>query len=205
MTDLSSALLSALPSEVLLASASRYRRELLTRLLPEVPWKAPAVNESRLDDEKPDAMAIRLATAKAAAVSGEAPASLVIGSDQVASVDGRILGKPGDHRNAAAQLQACSGREVLFHTAVCIKRIEPAFSETHLDTTTVQFRHLSNNEIDTYLQRDKPWDCAGSFRSEGLGIVLVESMHTRDATALIGLPLIWLAGSLQRAGIELLS
>lgn len=196
--------MTQIPQTLLLASASRYRRELLARLIPDPRWQASNVDECRQSDEAPARMALRLATAKATAVSHAHGSSVVIGSDQVACIGEQVLGKPGNHHNAAKQLADCSGQEVQFYTAVCVLRQQPGFSETHTNITTVRFRTLTAADIDSYLRRDQPWDCAGSFRSEGLGIALLESMHTTDPSALIGLPLIWLAGSLQRAGVRIL-
>ena len=190
------------PRHLILASASPYRRELLKRIVPEFEVCAAAIDESRHADETPAELARRLAHAKAATVSGSHPGALVIGSDQVAALGDQALGKPGNAANAARQLAACSGQQVIFYTAVTVGG--PDFAEQHLDITTVTFRSLNATEIEHYLERDKPWDCAGSFRSEGLGAVLFESVSTQDPSAIVGLPLIWVAGSLRRAGWELL-
>jgi septum formation protein len=189
---------------LILGSSSPYRRALLERLTADFTTAVPDIDETPQTDEQPEALALRLACGKAATISALHPDALVIGSDQVASVDGQILGKPGGHQVAAQQLARCSGKAVIFFTAVCVRRAIGSWEETHLDQTKVQFRTLDQATIDAYLQKDQPWGCAGSFRSEGLGVVLFESIDNQDPTALIGLPLIWLAGSLQRAGINLL-
>jgi septum formation protein len=162
------------------------------------------IDEQRRDGEPPARLAARLAVEKAAKLAARHPAAVVIGSDQVAAVDDEVLGKPGTPERAARQLAACAGREVVFYTGVTVICAAAGFSEEHTDTTRVQFRDLSSAEIAAYLAADQPWDCAGSFRAEGLGAVLFEHIDNRDPTAIIGLPLIWLAGSLRRAGIKLL-
>ena len=170
---------------------------------------APAVDETPLAQEPPAKLALRLAREKASAVAADYPDAVIIGSDQVAAVDEERLGKPGNHKAAAAQLARCSGKSVKFYTAVCVCHRASGTGEmiekTHVDLTTVHFHTLSSARIDSYLNKDQPWDCAGSFRSEGLGVTLFEAIETRDPSAIIGLPLIWLAGSLQRAGIALLA
>jgi septum formation protein len=186
---------------VVLASTSPYRRALLARILPDFATVAPAVDESPRPGERPDELALRLAIAKARAVSALHPGQVVIGSDQVAELDGHALGKPGTHARAQHQLAACSGRSVRFVTAVCV--IDSHGHEyTALDETAVCFRTLDAGEIDRYLRREQPYDCAGSFKCEGLGIVLFERIDSRDPTALVGLPLIALAALLRRAGID---
>jgi septum formation protein len=165
---------------------------------------APAVDETPLVQEPPAKLALRLAREKASAVAADYPDAVIVGSDQVAAVDEERLGKPGNHKVAAGQLARCSGRPVKFHTAVCVCHRASGTEETHVDLTTVHFHTLSPARIDSYLNKDQPWDCAGSFRSEGLGVTLFDAIETRDPSAIIGLPLIWLAGSLQRAGIVLL-
>ena len=189
---------------LILASSSPYRRTLLERLTHDFTTAVPDIDEAGLPQEPPDALALRLACEKAAVISILNPAAVVIGSDQVAALGTRALGKPGNHAIAASQLEQCSGKSVIFSTAVCIRSEAAGFEETHVDQTTVHFRKLSSATIDTYLNKDQPWDCAGSFRSEGLGAVLFESVENQDPTALIGLPLIWVAAALQRAGINLL-
>ncbi|HEY1137484.1 MAG TPA: nucleoside triphosphate pyrophosphatase [Xanthomonadaceae bacterium] len=185
---------------LILASTSAYRRALLERLGLPFDTARPDVDETPLSDETPQALAVRLARAKAEAVLDPGQPDLwVIGSDQVAELDEEPLGKPGSIARAEAQLRAMSGREVRFLTAVCLagpggRRLEA------LDVTTVHFRPLSNGEIARYVDRERPLDCAGSFKSEGLGITLFEAIENRDPTALVGLPLIATARLLREAG-----
>lgn len=185
---------------LILASTSAYRRALLERLGLPFDTARPDVDETPLSDETPQALAVRLARAKAEAVLDPGQPDLwVIGSDQVAELDEEPLGKPGSTARAEAQLRAMSGREVRFLTAVCLagpggRRLEA------LDVTTVHFRPLSNGEIARYVDRERPLDCAGSFKSEGLGITLFEAIENRDPTALVGLPLIATARLLREAG-----
>jgi septum formation protein len=190
--------------QLILGSSSPYRRTLLERLTPDFSTAVPDIDETAQANELPEALALRLACSKAAVVAELHPDALIIGSDQVAAVDSEILGKPGTHEVAARQLAQCSGKAVVFYTAVCITTASDSDELTHVDRTTVHFRTLDEATIDAYLSKDKPWNCAGSFRSEGLGAVLFESIENQDPTALIGLPLIWLADSLQKAGINLL-
>jgi septum formation protein len=192
------------PRKLTLASSSEYRRGLLKRIYSDFEVVSPEINEAALAGELPAALAGRLAIEKAQAVAAASPQAIVIGSDQVADLKGQPLGKPGDHATAAKQLAACSGQSVIFHTGVCVTCQDTGFQEVHTDTTTVNFRELSDAGINAYLQREQPWGCAGSFRAEGLGPVLFHSISSSDPTGLIGLPLIWLAGSLQRAGLTLL-
>ncbi len=187
---------------LVLASTSRYRAELLGRLALRFETEAPDVDESLRESEAPRERALRLARAKAAAVGARHPAAWVIGSDQVADLDGRVLDKPGDAARYRAQLAAESGRCVEFHTAVVLLRAAPAHVALHVDRTVVRFRELAASEIARYVELDKPFDCAGGFRSEGLGAALFASMETSDPAALVGLPLIWLAGALRRAGLD---
>jgi septum formation protein len=187
---------------LLLASTSRYRRELLARLRLPFDCIAPEVDESQHGGETPESTACRLATAKARAVAARMPGALVIGSDQTASLGGRVLGKPGSRERAREQLAACAGQQVVFHTAVCL--IDPhGHEDGALDTTVVQFRALAQDEIDRYLDADAPYDCAGSFKAEALGIALFERIDSQDPTALIGLPLIRTAALLRAAGLRL--
>ncbi len=188
---------------IVLGSTSRYRAELLRRLLPQFGQSAPGTDESPLPDEPPAARALRLAVAKAEAVAREHPGALVIGSDQVAELDGRILDKPGNAERACAQLAASSGREVHFHTALCLFDTRDGRRRTHVDHTHVRFRELNAAEIARYVEREQPLDCAGSFKCEGLGISLFEAIDNHDPSALIGLPLIALARLLREAGVEL--
>ncbi|MCD7097533.1 Maf family nucleotide pyrophosphatase [Stenotrophomonas sp. MMGLT7] len=186
---------------LILASTSPYRRELLQRLRLTFSCSKPHVDESPLPGEAPRALAARLATAKAAAVAVQAADAWVIGSDQVAELDGRPLGKPGTRAAAIAQLEAMSGRSVVFHTAACLMRHGRALAAA--DVTTVRLRPLDRNEIERYIDAESPLDCAGSFKCEGLGIALFEAIESRDPTALVGLPLIALSGLLREAGFIL--
>lgn len=190
---------------LILASTSRWRRELLQRL--EVPFAAvaPEVDESLRVAEAPAQRAIRLALEKARAVaSGQAAGGWVIGSDQVADLHGVVLRKPGAHALAVAQLRQSSGQVVRFHTAVAVVRAGPEEAvQQHLDLTRAQFRVLDDATIERYLQREQPYDCAGAFRCEGLGITLFEAIECSDPSALIGLPLIALARMLRTAGLVL--
>lgn len=193
--------------DLVLGSTSRYRAELLRRLTPHFRQAAPNVDESRQPGEAPSVLATRLARAKAEAVAQRHPGAIVIGSDQVASLDDEILGKPGSAECACAQLAACSGRHVQFHTALCVldARTEPAHVHSEIDLTEVQFRELGAADIARYVKREQPLDCAGSFKSEGLGIALFERIASNDPSALIGLPMIALCRLLRRAGIDVLA
>lgn len=184
----------------ILASSSRYRRELLLRICTNVDCIAADIDEHPLPAEPPRQTAMRLAIAKADAIARQHPGRLVIGSDQVAELDGQPLGKPGHRDGAIAQLQACSGRQVRFHTALSLQR--GTWQAAYLDTTTVAFRSLSRDEIERYVDHEQPWDCAGSFKVEGLGIALFESVESTDPTALIGLPLIATCRLLRDAGFD---
>lgn len=189
-------------TSIVLASSSRYRRELLQRLgLPFESW-SPEVDESALPAEPPRETAIRLARAKATAAARKFPKAWVIGSDQVADLDGRPIGKPGTFENARRQLRDVSGHSVLFHTALCVLNARMERRHERLVTTEVAFRRLSEEEIDRYLEREHALDCAGSAKSEGLGISLLSRMHGEDPTALVGLPLIALAAMLRAEGFE---
>lgn len=187
---------------LILGSTSPYRRDLLARLGLDFEVARPEVDETPLPEEAPAALARRLARAKAEAVAKSHKNAWVIGCDQVAAFAGRCLGKPGDHITAAAQLRAMSGHAVEFITALCLagpdgRRLEAA------DVTTVRFRRLGDEEIERYLRCEQPYDCAGSFKSEGLGIALFEAIDNRDPTALIGLPLIATAALLRETGFVL--
>jgi septum formation protein len=191
---------------LILASSSRYRRALLSRLQVDFSCRSPAIPEERLVDEEPAGMATRLARSKAAVVAQSAPHAVVIGSDQVAVRGDEILSKPGTEARAVAQLGACSGAAVEFLTAVCVidgsrQAAEPFL---HVDVTRVQFRQLDAQEIQRYVRRERPLDCAGGFRCEGLGIALFDRIDSRDPTALIGLPLIWLSAVLRQIGFEVI-
>lgn len=187
---------------LVLASTSVYRRALLSRLGLPFETASPGVDEAAGPDETPAALALRLAVAKAAAIARREPAANVIGSDQVAELDGQALGKPGGRDAAIAQLAAMSGRAVQFRTAVCVHGADDAV-RSHLDTTVVRFRTLSTAEIERYVDAEHPFDCAGSFKSEGLGIVLFDAIETSDPTALVGLPLIATARLLRVSGFAL--
>jgi septum formation protein len=192
---------------LILASSSAYRRELLGRL--QLPFEAiaPDIDETPLPGEPPEATALRLAREKAAAVARAHPGALVIGSDQVATLDGVQIGKPGDHARALAQLQTMRGRRVVFHTALCLwdGRLPPDVAAQVAQLENVQvfvsFRDLPDAELDAYLRIEQPYDCAGSAKNEGLGIALLERIDSLDPTALTGLPLIALTGMLRRAGM----
>ena len=187
---------------LVLASTSRYRRELLARLRLPFDVEAPAVDEAARDVETPAQTAARLALAKAQAVASRHPEAVVIGSDQVADLDGRGIGKPGDHERATAQLRAMRGRTVVFQTAVAVVCAATRFAESTLVPVAVRMRELSDAEIEHYLRAETPYDCAGSAKIETLGIALVESVGSDDPTALVGLPLIRTCELLRRAGID---
>ena len=191
---------------LILASSSAYRRELLQRLGLPFQAIAPDIDETPHDGETPQATALRLALEKAQAVARKHPGALVIGSDQVATLDGLQIGKPGDHARALAQLQLMRGREVVFHTALCLWDGRMADPDLAAQVENVQvrvaFRDLPDHELDAYLRIEQPYDCAGSAKNEGLGIALLESIHSTDPTALTGLPLIALTGMLRKAGVQ---
>jgi septum formation protein len=188
--------------ELILASTSPYRRALLERLGISFSVEPPQTPEAALPDELPQDLALRLAIAKAQAVAALHPGALVIGSDQVGASGTTVLEKPGDIARCRGQLALASGSSARFHTACALIGERRGIRLVHLDTTTVTFRALSEEEIERYVARERPFDCAGGFRAEGLGISLFESIESRDPTALIGLPLIWLAGALRRAGLR---
>jgi septum formation protein len=191
------------PPRLMLASTSRYRRELLGRL--GIPFEAhpPQVAESERPGELPMDRARRLALEKAQAVALRFPDALVIGSDQVAAASDGVLDKPGNAANARAQLARLSGSSARFYTACAVLCRDTQLHLAHLDTTQVRVRSLTRAEIERYVEREAPYDCAGSFKAESLGITLFESIESADPTALIGLPLIWLAGALRSAGYQL--
>lgn len=190
---------------LILASTSRYRRELLERLRLPFEVHAPDVDETPRPGEPPAALAQRLALAKAQAVSVRFPEAVVIGSDQVADLDGTPVGKPGAHDRAVAQLRAMRGRSVVFQTAVAVIRASTGYVGAALAPVTVRFRALDDAEIEHYLTTEKPYDCAGSAKAEALGIALLETIDSDDPTALIGLPLIRTCALLRAAGIDPLS
>lgn len=189
---------------VILASTSRYRRELLTRLQLPFDVHAPDVDETPLPGEAPQALAQRLALEKARAVAARFPEAVVIGSDQVADLGGEPLGKPGDHVRAVAQLRRMRGQTLVFQTAVAVVCQATGFAEHDLAPVRVVFRDLSDDAIERYLRAEQPYDCAGSAKSEGLGIALLDAIDSDDPTALIGLPLIRTCRMLRAAGVALL-
>jgi septum formation protein len=186
-----------------LASSSPYRRLLLERLGLAFEVHPPGVSETHLAGEPPAERARRLALEKARAVAAEHPGAIVIGSDQVAVAGDQILDKPGDAARARAQLAQLSGKSARFYSACAVLGGKPAAQLAYTDTTTVLFRTLTAAEIERYVAREQPYDCAGGFKAEGLGIALFERIENSDPTALIGLPLIWLAGALRGLGYEL--
>jgi len=189
---------------LILGSTSRYRKELLARLRIPFETAAPDVDETPHRNEPPKDLALRLALAKARAVALKNPEAVVIGSDQVADLEGTPLGKPGNHTNAILQLQRMRGKTVIFQTALSVVCIATGYERTDLAEVKVKFRDLSDAEIETYLRAEEPYDCAGSAKSEGLGIALLDSIDNDDPTALIGLPLIRTCQMLREAGVKLL-
>lgn len=194
----------AAPPALILASTSPYRRELLARLRLAFDVVSPEVDETPLVNEAPRDTARRLSLAKAQVVASRFPQSVVIGSDQVADLDGQAIGKPGEHERAIGQLTRMSGRVVLFHTAVSVLRQDRNFTQTLSACARVKFRELSRTEIEAYLAAERPYDCAGSAKSESLGIALLESIESDDPTTLVGLPLIRTSALLRAAGIRIL-
>jgi septum formation protein len=190
--------------DIILASSSPYRRRLLERLQLTFQCIPPEIEEIPLSGEMPAAMAQRLARVKAQSVAAFFPNAIVIGSDQVASIEGSILGKPGSFDMAEAQLRTCSGRDVRFHTAVTLVCLERGLERFHVEPFDVRFRILSATQIANYLRREQPYDCAGSFKVEGLGIALFEGLTGNDPTSLEGLPLIKLTELLAEAGLDVL-
>ena len=190
--------------QLVLGSSSKYRRELLSRL--KVPFEVavPDLDETARSGESPRGLALRLALAKANAVAVRFPEAVVIGSDQVADLDGEPIGKPGDHARATAQLQRMRGRTVVFQTAVAVVCHATGFEQVDLAPVKVTFRDLDDAEIEAYLRSEEPYDCAGSARSEGLGIVILEAIESDDPTALIGLPLIRTSRMIRAAGVRVL-
>lgn len=188
--------------KLVLASTSRYRRALLDRL--QIPFTTadPGIDESARAGESPEAMAERLARAKALAVAGAHRDAVIIGCDQVAVASGRIIGKPGNHENAVRQLSELSGRDATFHTALCVLDAKSGRSTVRVVPYRVKFRLLDHATILRYLERERPYDCAGSAKSEGLGIALIERMEGEDPNALIGLPLIALVDLLAEHGVR---
>ena len=189
----------------ILGSTSRYRHELLSRLRLPFEVASPDVDETPHAGEAPRALALRLALAKARAVAARFPQAVVIGSDQVADLAGQALGKPGDHARATAQLRSMRGQTVVFQTAVAVACLDSGFEEVDIAAVQVRFRDLDDAEIEAYLQAEQPYDCAGSAKSEGLGIALLASIENDDPTALVGLPLIRTCRMIRAAGIQVLS
>lgn len=189
---------------LILASSSEYRRQLLQKLLIPFNSISPNVDESALAGEKPQETALRLAQEKAKKIGNEYPHALVIGCDQVATLDGEQLGKPLNHNNATTQLQKMRGREVVFHSALCLYNAATGNMQADVVPYLVKFRQLSDEQIESYLTKEQPYHCAGSAKSEGLGIALIERMLGEDPNALIGLPLIKLITMLHNEGINVI-
>lgn len=187
---------------LILASSSRYRRELLQRLRLPFESISPDLDESPLPGEAPADLARRLALAKAQAVASIHPDAVVIGSDQVADLDGQAIGKPGTYERATAQLRQMSGRRVVFQTAVAVVRRDTGYQRCELAAVAVEFRALADEQIERYLRLEQPYDCAGSAKCETLGIALLAAIHSDDPTALVGLPLIRTSMMLREAGID---
>ena len=191
--------------QVVLASTSPYRRELLERLrIPFIPM-APECDETPHPGEPPIDLSRRLARDKAVSLSDQFAEALIIGSDQVAELDGQPLGKPGTHEKAVIQLEQASGKAVGFHTAACVVDTRTMAIYEYVDRTEVHFRQLNEEEIESYLSAEQPYDCAGSFKSEGLGIALFRGIQNQDPSAIMGLPLIWLSQALMGCGVDLFS
>ncbi|WP_417283326.1 Maf family nucleotide pyrophosphatase [Comamonas sp.] len=188
---------------LILGSTSRYRRELLSRLQLPFETVSPEVDETPIPGETPLDLSLRLSRAKALAVAALHPGAIVIGSDQVPELDGQPLSKPGTHERATEQLRQMSGRQMNFHTGVCVTCAETGFTEASVVTVQVRFRQLNDAEIERYLRAEQPYDCAGSAKSEGLGIALLDAIVSDDPTALIGLPLIRTCQLLRSAGVVL--
>ncbi|MDX1500088.1 MAG: Maf family protein [Woeseiaceae bacterium] len=185
---------------IVLASTSPYRRGLLDRFLDEFETVSPDVDERAEDDPDPEALATRLARLKAEAVAVSSRDALIIGADQLAVLEGRIIGKPGDHQKAVEQLLAAAGKTMTFLTAVCMLDPVTKTRYEHVDQTSVRFRKFDRRLADAYLRHDEPYDCAGSFKIEGSGFLLFQAVKTDDPTALIGLPMIWVADRLLALG-----
>jgi septum formation protein len=192
------------PNHIILSSSSPYRKELLSRILDDFEALSPDIDETPFPDEEPIELVARLAQQKALAIAVNHPDALVIGSDQVCVLNNQILGKPGTMDKAIEQLKACSGHTVTFYTSLCVTNANQTAQNTTVVATKVQFRQLSEKEIINYLEKEQPLDCAGSFKCEGLGIVLFEAIESKDPTALIGLPLIALATQLRELGVQLI-
>jgi 7-methyl-GTP pyrophosphatase len=193
----------ALVRPLILASTSRYRAALLERFGLRFNTASPGVEEADLPAESPLARAARLSDAKAEAVASQFPEAVIIGGDQVAASGTTVLHKPGNANRCREQLQVLSGATAEFHTACTVRCLATGLQLRHVDTTRVSFRALSESEITRYVEREQPFDCAGGFKAEALGITLFERMDSQDPTAIVGLPLIWLAGALRTAGFQL--
>jgi septum formation protein len=191
------------PSEVILASSSAYRRALLARILSRFESLPPDADETPQPGEAPPALSLRLARTKAASVAARHPRATVIGSDQVAVLEGRLCGKPGSRNAAVEQLLAARGLPMRFLTSVCVVGADGS-ERVHTDVTEVRFRHFARELAERYVDQDRPWDCAGGFKAEGAGVILFERIESQDPTGLVGLPLIWLARTLEDLGIPLL-
>jgi septum formation protein len=193
----------SLSEGLILASSSKYRKTLLERLSIPFACLSPDIDETMQPGENPLELVARLAMGKARSVSHANPRAVVIGSDQVAVINGRIIGKPGNYQRAREQLLSFSGQVVEFLTAVSVQCLDSGFNAIHIDTTRVGFRELHDDEVERYLTAEAPFDCAGAFKAESLGIVLFEYIRSDDPTALIGLPLIRTAAMLRQAGLQL--
>ena len=193
-----------MPQKLILASTSPYRRELLSRLGLPFEVANPQTDETPLPNETPEALSLRLSEAKARAVATLYPDALIIGSDQVATVDGKIYGKPGTHERAVAQLRELSGKTVNFFTCLCLFNAQSGIADVRGIPTLVTFHQLTDSEIENYLRREPAYNCAGSAKSEGLGIALISSMRGDDPNALVGLPLIALCDMLRQQGLSVL-
>ena len=191
--------------KLVLASTSPYRRELLERLGIPFETASPNIDETASPNETPEQLVERLAESKARAVAYDFPDTLIIGSDQVAVLDKKILGKPGNHQDAVQQLSNARGKKVLFLTGLCLFNTTTGNVQTSVDRFSVEFRELTASQIENYLQREKPYDCAGSFKSEGLGLSLFKKMEGDDPNALIGLPLITLINMMLVEGVDVLT
>lgn len=189
---------------LVLASSSPYRREVLSRLGVEFSTVSPEIDESSLDGETPQALVCRLAESKTKAVAASHAHALIIGSDQVATLDNQVLGKPGNHQRAVEQLTMASGRRVTFFTGLCLFNSDTGTHQVCCEPFHVEFRELSAGEIESYLQKEQPYNCAGAFKSEGLGVCLFKRMQGDDPTSLIGLPLIQLVNMLRKEGLDVL-
>lgn len=191
-------------TRLLLASSSPYRRQLLEKLQVNFDWDKPEIDETPKYGETSEDLVLRLASVKALALASKYPQHLIIGSDQVAAFNQSIIGKPGNHENAFAQLKTFSGNKVIFYTGLCLFNPQTKSFHTRLETYQVHFRNLNDAQIENYLRRETPYDCAGSFKSEGLGISLFQSLEGRDPNSLIGLPLIALVDLLEKEGVNVL-